>query len=225
MGQVGDAYAGTRQRVTELLAGADGSVAVPACPAWTVKDVLAHVAGVVDDILAGRLDGVATEPWTDAQVVARRDASLDDVLAEWNEKAPQIEAIVDGFGASGRQLVFDTVTHEHDLRGALDRPGAETSDAIIVGSGFIVPGFVSVVAHQGLPPIVVEATDGETWASAPDETPAARLRASRFDLVRAFSGRRSLDQVAAMDWDGDASTYFGAFTFGPFRPSTVALTV
>lgn len=225
MGQVGDAYTGIRQRVNELLAGADGSVAVPACPAWTVKDVLAHVAGVVDDILAGRLDGVATDPWTEAQVVARRDASLEDVLAEWNEKAPQVEAIVDGFGAPGRQLVFDTVTHEHDLRGALGRPGAEDSDAVALGSSFIIPGFVSVVAQQGLPPIVIEAADGETWTSAPDEPPAARLRSSRFDLVRAFSGRRSLEQVQAMDWDGDATAYLGAFTFGPFRPSVEALAV
>jgi hypothetical protein len=37
---------------------------VPACPDWTVRDAYAHQAGVSADILAGRMDGVATDEWT-----------------------------------------------------------------------------------------------------------------------------------------------------------------
>src|SRR4051812_41896335 len=119
MGEVGNAYAGVRERVSALVQGADPTQPVPACPDWTVKDLVAHVTGVVDDVLAGRIEGVATDPWTAAQVEARKDHSLDQIVAEWNEKAPAFEALLDAFGSPGEQAVFDVTTHEHDLRGAL----------------------------------------------------------------------------------------------------------
>ena len=72
------AYAGIRHRTTELLADVSdaeaGATRVPACPAWSVTDVVAHLYGVQRDILDGNLEGVATEPWADDQV--RRFAPL-----------------------------------------------------------------------------------------------------------------------------------------------------
>ena len=112
--------------MTALLRGVDPEVAdrrVPACPQWTVREVAAHLAGVCDDMLEGRLDGVASDGWTAAQVEARADRSLDEILDEWESaRAPGRGA----FGESGvhPQMLFDEVTHEHDVRGALDRPGA-----------------------------------------------------------------------------------------------------
>ena len=73
----------TRERVSALVRGAGdeaGQRVVPACPRWTVRDVVAHLTGVCDDILAGRLDGVATDPWTDAQVARRAGRPVEDIL-------------------------------------------------------------------------------------------------------------------------------------------------
>jgi uncharacterized protein (TIGR03083 family) len=141
---VGAAYAAGRQRLTELVQDLDEDAAampVPCCPAWSVTDVVAHLTGVCADVLAGRIDGVGTDPWTDAQVVARRDLPLKDVVAEWNDVAPAVEAMAGAFGAAGFQWVGDQAIHEHDVRGALDRPGARDSETIEVGLRLALPPF------------------------------------------------------------------------------------
>ena len=224
MGQVGDAYRGVRERMTALAEGADPDGRVPACPEWTVKELLAHVTGVIADILDGRLEGVASDPWTEAQVSARRGTPLPDILGEWAEKATAVEPMIDDFGAAGRQLVFDAVTHEHDLRGALDRPGAVDSDAVTVAAGFVVPGFLATVAASGAPVLEVTTPGGDRWVSGEGE-PAARLHATPFDLIRAVSGRRASEQLQAMAWEGDAGPYLGSFAFAPFRPAQQPLAI
>src|SRR5687768_14546284 len=124
MGEYGDLYARGRARIIELAGAGDPASVVPTCPAWTVKDTVAHCAGVASDILAGNLDGAPGDPWTAAQVDARRDTSLDEIVAEWQEAGPQIDGMIDSFGPAGAQLLFDLATHEHDIRLALDAPGA-----------------------------------------------------------------------------------------------------
>ena len=217
MGEVGEAYGAVRSRITQMVGSRSecATLPVPACPAWTVHDVIAHLSGVIDDILAGRLDGVATDPWTEAQVVARKDASVREMLADWGEKAPQVEAMVDGFGGPGRQLVADVVTHEHDLRGALETPGAHESDAVDIGLDFVAPGFVASASRLGLPAVEVRATDGRRWSSG-DGPAEVTLIAGPYDLLRSFTGRRSPAQIGKLDWSGPWDSYLPAFAFGPF---------
>jgi uncharacterized protein (TIGR03083 family) len=216
---VGAAYAEGRHRITELLQDLDDDKAastVPCCPAWSVHDVIAHLTGVCADVLAGRIEGVGTDPWTDAQVVARRDAPLKDVLTEWNEVAPAVEAMAGAFGAAGFQWVGDQAIHEHDVRGALDRPGARDGETVHVGLRFMVPGFLEAVDELGLP--VLEVQVGErTWRSG-DGEPAVRLPLVPFDALRSICGRRSVDQLRALPWTGDPEPYLEAFTWGPFTP-------
>ncbi len=69
------AYRGVREHVGVLLRGATQDqlqATAPATPAWRVHDVLSHVVGITTDVLEGRVDGVATDAWTEAQVAARR---------------------------------------------------------------------------------------------------------------------------------------------------------
>ncbi|MGI8707100.1 MAG: hypothetical protein ACR2LG_02690 [Actinomycetota bacterium] len=43
-----------------------------------------------------------------------------------------------------------------------------------------------------------------------------RLRTSTFELFRALHGRRTVDQVRAMEWDGDPEPWMPVFfVFGP----------
>ena len=213
-------YRDTRLRVGALVAGAGppevvGERPVPACPQWKVRDVVAHLAGVCDDILAGRLDGVATDPWTAAQVERRAGHPLDHIVAEWNELGARVE---DTFGPGGApaQLVFDEVTHEQDLRGALSAPGGDDS-AVAVALGFVVPGFGAIVAGAGLGALRVRAGDGD-WDLGEGE-PAATLTGTPLDVLRSLSGRRSGPRFAALDWGtADPEPWLPLFTFGPFRP-------
>ena len=221
MGEVADAYAGCRRRIAQLTEGLDDSavaVRVPACPRWSVHDVVAHVSGVVDDALAGRLEGVATDPWTAAQVDARRGRPVADMLAGWHEQAPAFEEMLEDIGDPGRQAVADVVTHEHDIRGALERPGARDSDAVGVGLSFVGARFTADVAPSHGLSVRVEAADGATYG---DDDAAVVLRGASFELLRAMTGRRTVEQIRAMDWSGavDLDRLVPVFTFGPFRPT------
>ena len=224
MTDVGAAYAEGRRRLTDLVAGLDDAAAattVPTCPEWSVHDVFAHLTGVCADVLAGRIDGVGTDPWTDAQVAARRTVPLPDVLAEWNEVAPAVEAMAGAFGKAGFQWVGDQAVHEHDVRGALDRPGARDSETVHVGLRYMVPGFLEAVTSLGLPTLEVRVGD-RTWRSD-DREPAEVLTVEPFEALRALCGRRSEDQLRALPWTGDPDRYLEAFTWGPFTPPATAV--
>lgn len=245
MTEIGAAYAEGRQRVSELVGGlgeTEAAAPVPACPEWSVHDVVAHVTGVCADVLAGNLEGVATDPWTDAQVRARKDRSVAEIVAEWNEIAPGVEAMAEHFpGRTGQQWLMDMTTHEQDLRGALAQPGARDSAGIRVGVDFLLSvGLEAMLSARGLGPLDVRA-GGETRvvgiggqgdeaellsaalysADAPpktDSAPMGTLTVEPFELFRAMTGRRSASQVRAWDWSVDPEPYLGILTWGPFTP-------
>lgn len=240
MGEIGELYAEGRERITSLVEGLspeEAAVRVPTCPEWTVRDVLAHVVGVCTDILEGRIEGVATDPWTAAQVEARCDRSTAELLDEWSTAAPQVEAIASMFpGRIGTQWVLDVTTHEHDIRCALGRPGARDTEAVEAGVEFLVAGFTVTAVSAGLPPIEVRA-DSRSWVTGGEGStdlqavlmgadppwsgaePTGSVEAPMFEWLRALTGRRSLDQVRAFKWSVDPEPYLAAFTFGPFRPA------
>ncbi len=195
------AYRGVRERTTAMIkhAPADALEATaPATPEWRVRDVLAHLVGVTVDVAEGRMDGVATEPWTEAQVVARRERAVDDVLAEWDDYGVRFEATLLAMPDTvGGQAVFDAVTHEADIRHALgNEEDARTSDAVEVAFDFCC-----FAREAGAQPALTLVTErGETVAGAGE--PVAKLETSQFEFVRASSGRRSGDEIAAYHWDG-----------------------
>jgi len=207
-------YRDTRLRIRDVAAAAgDGATAVPACPAWTVRDVVAHLAGVCDDILAGNLEGAGTDPWTLAHVAPRADRSLADVLEEWDDLGRRVEALL-GPGGAPAQLVFDEVTHEHDLRAALGCPGAREDVAVDVALGFAVPAMSASVGQADLPAIRARCGADE-WILGSGE-PEVTLTAAAFDLLRSLSGRRTAEQIKGLDWSADPTPWLPAFTFGPF---------
>ena len=224
MDAIGSIYAEGRARLTSLAAPAGPEMCaapVPACPAWAVRDVIAHVTGVCADVLAGNVDGVATEPWTARQVAERRDRSVPEILEEWAVVAPQVEAIAPQFPRrTDEQWVLDLTTHEQDVRGALAAPGGRDSAGVAVGLDFAVTmGLSESIRARGLPALRVVAGDRQ-WIAG-DGDPAASLAGSPFDLFRAMTGRRSAGQIQSLQWEGDAEVFLPAFEFGPFTfPAT-----
>ena len=181
---------------------------VPATPEWTVQDNFAHMAGVAADLLAGRLDGVATDPWTEVQVLARRGRSLDEVLDEWDELGPQVEAALAPMDDHvDPRLVIDMWTHEQDVRGLLGRPGGD-ADSLPWIVDRVLPGWVARAGAAGLPPLRVRAGAA---AAGPEDAPV-RLDLDPFDAARTVVGRRSVAQIRAFDWQGtaDPADYVGA---------------
>jgi uncharacterized protein (TIGR03083 family) len=190
--EVADHYRTARLRITELvlaLEDDDLTRAVPACPGWTVHDVVSHITGVADDAVHGRMDGVATDPWTAAQVDRGRGMSTQDLLERWTEQA----AVLESFPLPP-QAVIDLTTHEQDIRGAVDQPGARDTEEIQFAFERVAQRAVEVV-----PGLRVE-TDGATYGP---EDADCTLRGDRYDLFRAMMGRRSLAQLRALDWGGE----------------------
>jgi len=200
-------YCDGRERVLELADGIDDDTAatiVRACPEWTVKDVYAHIAGVPADILAGRLEGVATDPWTARQVEERKDRSLREICAELVELGPAFEDVLRAFGdAMDPRLFLDQWSHEQDLRGTLGRPGAR--DLPVVGwlVGTMLVGFAEGWEDRGLPTVRLIGSSGEWLLGA--GKPALTLQTNDFELVRMLVGRRSRKELFDMGWDGDPS--------------------
>jgi uncharacterized protein (TIGR03083 family) len=216
------AYRGVRERTAAMLADIDdasaAATAVPCCPGWTVVEVVGHMCGVADDVLAGRLDGVGTAPWADAQAARLAPQGLRAVLELWGELGPQLEAIGSAFPARpATQMVFDVTTHEHDLRGALGRPGARELEALAVPLDFIGSSLDGFARAQHLAALELEASEGWSFVAGEGE-PVTRLQASAFELFRSFGGRRSRPQVRALAWDGDPEPYLGLFADSPLEP-------
>jgi hypothetical protein len=215
-------YRGVRTRVGEMvrdLPDHDLDRVAPATPEWRVRDVVAHLAGTTADSVAGNLDGVASEAWTGAQVAARRDVPIAAVLEEWEQCSQLVEPAIATLPALMRtMLLTDAVTHEHDIRGTLGRPGARDSDAI----DFAFHGVTWGLGHQrgDAGALRIEHDAGELVLG--EGEPTATLRASRFEVVRAAVGRRSIDQIAAWDWDGDAHPETMVLSmFAPARPTAL----
>lgn len=219
------AYAGTRRRTTELLRAADAGVGdrlVPACPEWTVAELVAHMCGVCVDVLAGNIAGAGTDPWTAAQVEAFVGTPLPAILDRWDEVGPQVEVLLPAVPAqSTSQMVFDLTTHEHDLRGALDQPGGRDADAIRVGLGFLLTAIDGLIREHGLDGL--EVTTGDEVLMVGDGDPRVQLNAAPFELFRALGGRRTLDEVRALDWSADPAPYLDRLFGGPLRPPTASL--
>lgn len=86
--------------LARTLSADDWAAHVPCTPLWTARDVLSHVSGLPDDLLAGRIDGAATEPWTRSQV--ERNAGnevgelLDRLLSQYESVGSAIDAMGEG---------------------------------------------------------------------------------------------------------------------------------
>jgi uncharacterized protein (TIGR03083 family) len=218
LGEIGSAYRGCRRRITDLLESIDAARAaspVPACPGWSVHDVLAHLSGGIADAMAGRMEGAGEDHWTARQVEERREIPVPHVLAEWNVNAPKIEQILDQVGDIGRQAVDDVVNHEHDIRAALGEPGARDTDAVRIGLSFSAPRLIESAAGHGAS-LRVEIDDGAAYGP---EDATVRLRGSAFELLRATTGRRSVEQLRALDWEGDSQSVIPAFSWYSLSPA------
>lgn len=213
------AYRGVQQRISALARGMDEATAdqkVPACPEWQVRDLLAHVVGVSTDVTAGLLEGAGSDPWTAKQVEARRGRSVDELLAEWESGS---DALAEALQASdpfrAAQSVFDAATHEHDLRGALDEPGARDSDAFEIGWGWATDVLGQIRDGYDAGAIELRTPSGTTVAGKGETT--ATVSADRFELWRAMTGRRSSEQVAAWIWEGETEAGIGHVSLLPAR--------
>lgn len=90
---------------------------VPGTPAWTVHDLLAHLAGGSSDAVTGRMEGAPGPEWTARHVAERRGLPVGDLLEE-------LRSHQDAVAAAAAQdprpaIVWDIAVHHADVHEAL----------------------------------------------------------------------------------------------------------
>ena len=188
--------------MTELDEAA-ASTAVAACPGWSVRDVVAHVAAVADDWADGRLAGPPTDEETAAQIARFDGQDMTEILAAWTDAATRLDRMAETAGVA--PPLGDIATHEHDVRAAIGRPGARDSSAVWWTSDRLLANLRTPV------PLLVTVEDSLYWTGP-----------TRFDALRWRTGRRSRAQLAAIDWSGDPTPVLDhLYMFGPTATDVV----
>lgn len=217
------AYRGGRERIQELTKGLLEEVLdriVPACPEWSIKELVAHLTGVAADSLVGNIGSMGQADWTENQVAARRNKPLEEIIEEWNGSAQQIEAGLDDLHPTAASaLIGDLITHELDLRGALDNKDAREGDGVVISTSFYARNFGKRLKDAGLPTVIVQCGEHE-WTAGREE-PEGYVRAPLFEMLRGLTGRRTLDEVKGFDWTIDAAPYLDVFAMYPVTETSL----
>jgi uncharacterized protein (TIGR03083 family) len=204
----GRIYQRLRRRLMATLRSLDGhelGTVVPATPAWSVHDAVAHVVGIASDLNAQRFDVIDPDAWTARQVSERRHAALEDLDREWEREAPTFEEGLRLMGYEiGSHYVGDLLHHASDIHHALGLARIDDDEALAVGLDFYLDSCHNDLAAKDAGALSVHTTDlpEERWTLGAGSEVAA-LQASRYELFRALGGRRSERQSRAMNWTGD----------------------
>jgi uncharacterized protein (TIGR03083 family) len=213
-----DAYRSSHERIDALvrsLSREQLAAVVTCCPLWSVKDLVGHLTGVLEDRRDGKMPTGAFSEWTAAQVARHRDESIGSVLESWNEaSATTIDA-----PPSMASLSFDAVTHEFDLYQALGIAGDRLTDSVRVGAERALGRMSSMLMEGSAPGVQVTTEDGRNLAegaAAPLE-----LETSRYSLMRMTTGRMSRRQAESLGWGGDPTPVLDSlYSDGFFVPQS-----
>lgn len=209
-----ECYRHVRDNVTELLSGAgpaEEKLVVPACPEWTLWEMLAHLVCVATAAI-GKLSGGLS-----AASSSSRGMDIPSLLARWHELGAEVDALLaDAHGRPGNILVMDAFTHELDIRYAIGAELPAAHPAFVPSFTVLANGFGAAVSDHGLPALRLS-TGGTQWTVG-DGEPEATVTATRYDLYRSLAGRRSHHQITALGWDRGSHRWLPAFTWGPFTP-------
>ena len=201
-------YRNARERMQQLATDIDDAAAstvVAACPAWTVKDLFAHVTGIAVDLGSGNSPKGDTQAWVDRQVDERRPRSLSSIVDEWSQAAPRFEAMIEAAPPQLWGLTYDTVVHEHDLRAAIARPGARDSEGVRVAAELGLNLVKGDLAKAGLPAVRVSFGGREYVVGKGD--PELSWSGSAFECLRLLGSRRTADEMRAAGFEGDLDRF------------------
>jgi uncharacterized protein (TIGR03083 family) len=222
-----DAYEETRATILGILGGLTDhqlSMVIPACPAWTVRELVAHLTGVAADAVAARFPAVDPHgTWADRQAIVdaftarhitdRHGMATSAVLDEWASHLQVLMPMLrrdQPFPAGSWPsidwvVVSDVAAHAQDLRGAFHLPGDRDSAGVALGLQRYVTGVSQRITAAGLPALRLCTADRAHVAG--HGRPAASVTASQWELFRALGSRRSSSQMRALRWSGDADLY------------------
>jgi len=207
------AYARVKERVVALVSEGNADTEVPTCPGWTVKDLVAHMADLLE-VASTDPKGGFDQDWGERGVQKRRGASLQDCLDEWDRRVKENTDVFESQLAP--VAVSDALAHEQDIRTALVKPGGTDDENIGPAVEMALMFLTKKAEAQSLPTLRV--VSDEIDHTVGEGEAQATLRASTFELFRTLHGRRTPDQVSELEWDGEPGGWPNEFfIFGPTK--------
>jgi uncharacterized protein (TIGR03083 family) len=210
----GDLYRESRERISKLVSGlSDEQLTLPneACPGWTVHDTLRHLAGESRCFATGDLEGAPSPEWTAKQVADRNDRTVTELVAEWAEHSPSVEALPDD-NPWWLPIAHDVLCHETDIAAAVGAPVAPL-DAVKAAMPLIERRLPKRFGDLGSVELVL---DGQSTVIG-DGDPALRVDTSLFEFWRGHFGRRSPAQMQSWVTSGDAVAFAEKLPVFPAR--------
>lgn len=201
------AYLDSANRFIDMVRRAGESAAgtpVPACPAWNVRGMFAHVTSVARLSALGLGFGDDPQATVDREVADRSGNTLAEIADEWESLLPSVKERFAGNGPG--PLVVDVVTHEHDLRAAL---GPEYRDHA-AGVEAALPATVAWVRYLGLvgdPGILLRSPTSQALFGGPQIGCEVGV-SDDWELFRLLGVRRSAEQLDAYPSSGDRSLLY-----------------
>jgi uncharacterized protein (TIGR03083 family) len=188
------------------------------CEGWTVRDLVAHLIGNAADIVAQNLDGAGSPEYNQRQLDERSDCSPAELLREWAEAGPALEAAIEALddalwnapylelgtvGEALQRLVEDIWVHAQDIRIPL---GDEPS----IGPG--LDAALDVVARElstrcarlapGVGSVRITTDQSVREVAAGDAGVAVEVTGDPIAIALAATGRIPLDSAQA---DGEVT--------------------
>jgi uncharacterized protein (TIGR03083 family) len=225
-------YESARNDLIDLLRGLSDQELdrdVPATPGWSIRNIATHLAADATCVISsdfprqffdsfGDEDAVAVlNEWTAGQLRDRTGKSLDEIVEEWDRSAQAVTAMMrkeqEWPGGlpwfTDRVLTTDVAVHQQDIYGALGMEKDREAPQVKIGLAGYIGTMDFRLQGDGQPAMRFESGE-KSWSAGGDD-PKATVRASRWELFRAMSGRRNPDQIRAYDWEGDPEPFITYF--------------
>ena len=201
----GALYEDARQELLALLRSLSAeelATTVPATPEWSIRDVLSHLVGINHDLNRLTFGTRGDEAWTAVHVDTRRGRELEEVATEWDAESPKFEQGLRELGYEvGSHFVGDLLQHFGDVLHALGRPRPADDVTLAVALDFYLMSFDTALEEETVGRVDVTVGD-EGWTLGSGDRVAA-VSTERYELFRTLGGRRSAEQIRALDWQGD----------------------
>jgi len=207
-----DVYSSTKTAMASYVRGLTAeqlATICQACPDWTLQDTLAHhihvqrclvdgtfptapLTSLVEPETQARSAAIAErDSWTDSGVQQRRDHTLEDLLAEWDEVEAQTPE-------SGTALA-DLSAHFDDIRETIEGNHHRSGDDISLSMTRLHQLQTMRLAAAGAEPVNLRCTDIDLELTADDST--STVSGGSYELLRCMFSRRShADADAQLDW-------------------------
>jgi hypothetical protein len=203
-----DGYREVLDAFVAAMATANPRSRIPACPAWTAHELLAHqvhqLAGMCDGSFPVRagLDALTApseqaraearreqQAWIDGGVTARRTHVAEALVAEWRNLADHAPA------SALAGVLPDVVVHLFDLYGLTGQTTHRERPFVFEALEFWHQMANRRVSGAGYDGLLLNLADGRSLGVDGAEVVA---EGSAFELLRAITGRRSRGQACSL---------------------------